>query len=263
MKAKAVAGPAVLVGALLLGACSSAVSPTPTASSSDTTSAANQPVTADGPVSFQTSDGFLLEGVLYGSDAVSPTAVVLAHMFPADQESWRPTAMHLADQGFAALTFNFRGYGDSEGEKDIANIDRDVGAALDFLLSQGFDQVVLVGASMGGTASVIVASQRTNDVVGLVSLSAPRSFQSLDASVAAQNMNVPSLFIASQNDGAAPDNAQWFADNGAGSAAVQIYSGSAHGTDIFDGPHQDALGTLLLDFLEDPQATVDALKGNG
>ena len=37
--------------------------------------------------------------------------------------------------GFPALTLNFRGYGESEGSRDIELIDRDVEAAIDYLVA--------------------------------------------------------------------------------------------------------------------------------
>ena len=259
--AKLPAIPAALVGAVLLGACTGATaSPASTLPASAPDAAVP---TAGRPVSFQTSDGLLLEGVFYEPDTSRSVAVVLAHMFPADQDSWKSTAIRLSENGFLALTFNFRGYGDSQGPLDIALLDRDVEAALDFVLSRGPTQATLVGASMGGTASVIVAARRSGDVAGVVSLSSPRSFRGLDASVAIQDVTVPVLFIASKGDSGALDAARWFAGNASGLTAVQVFEGSAHGTDLLEGQAQEIVETLILDFITDPEAAASMLTGDG
>ena len=44
--------------------------------------------------------------------------VVLSHMGGADQGAWNPLPEHLMELGYAALTFDFRGHGKSQGELD-------------------------------------------------------------------------------------------------------------------------------------------------
>jgi len=61
-------------------------------------------------VSFTTSDGVLLRGHLYGS---GETGVILAHMYPADQSDWTDFAEILAAHGYQGLTFDFRGFTES------------------------------------------------------------------------------------------------------------------------------------------------------
>ena len=142
-------------------------------------------------VSFNTEDGIQLSGHLFGSGDVG---VVLSHMRPADQESWWPFARVLKGKGYQALAYDFRGYRDSQGEVDIDNIDRDVQAAVDFIKSKGVSRVFLIGASMGGTASLKVASRE--DVAGVITLSAPWAIEGLDAQEDIKAVLAPKLFIA-------------------------------------------------------------------
>ncbi len=79
----------------------------------DSTSASVDAGTAH-KVSFATDDGVTLGGHLFGKGT---SGVILAHMYPADQTSWYPTAERLAQEGFLVLTFDFRGYSDSEGSR--------------------------------------------------------------------------------------------------------------------------------------------------
>ncbi|HKZ76468.1 MAG TPA: alpha/beta hydrolase, partial [Actinomycetota bacterium] len=113
-------------------------------------------------VTFTSADGVKLEGRLFGD---GPVGVVLSHMLPADQTSWWDFARKLSEGGYMALAFDFRGFcpggdaGCSEGDKDIGALWQDVVGAIGFLRSEGATQVMLVGASMGGTASLVAAAQ--------------------------------------------------------------------------------------------------------
>ncbi len=79
----------------------------------------------------------------------------------ADRDAWGEVPALLQAQGYAVLTFDFRGHGQSEGKLDPPNAATDVETALAFLRSHpqvDAEHVALLGASMGGLASVIVAA---------------------------------------------------------------------------------------------------------
>jgi len=121
------------------------------------------------PVKFTTEDRITLSGQLF--DGGGEMTVILSHAFPTDQRSWTAFARLLAeDHGYVVLTYDFRGYGESGGDTIIPDLDRDVRAALEFVRGSGAARVVLIGASMGGTASLRVAA--TQPVAGVVAVSA-------------------------------------------------------------------------------------------
>lgn len=199
------------------------------------------------PVTFRTEDGFLLEGKVYGEGA---RAVVLAHMFESEQSSWAGFARRLAKEGFQALTFNFRGYGESQGRKDVAIIDRDVKAAVRYLLEKRqADRVVLVGASMGGTASIVAAS--AIEVQGVVTVSAPVSFRGLDAASAARLVTAPALMVAAQDDQEAASSAEDLYRAVAGPRDLRIVAGRDHGTDLLQGSQGSRVTDLLRSFISE------------
>ena len=202
-------------------------------------------------VSFKTEDDVQIKGRLFGE---GQTGVVLAHMYPADQTSWWEFAQVLADQGYVALAFDFRGYGDSGGRKEIIRIDRDVEAAIEFLQDQGASTIFLIGASMGGTASLKVAASQS--VAGVVSLSAPVKF--LGVSVEAERIRVPVLLMASEGDRSAKNSVQDLIVNRiiGGSQLVErvVYAeGNDHGTDILKGENAVAATQAILGFLKQRQ----------
>lgn len=203
-------------------------------------------------VSFTTDDGILLKGRLFGQ---GDTGVVLAHMFPTEQRSWWAFAGRLADHGYTALTFNFRGYGEgterSGGDKKIKLIHDDVRAAVKFLKDRGASQVFLVGASMGGTASLKVAGHRQGVVEGVVSLSAPLDFKGLD--VKDERVRIPALLMASEGDGSAKESLRRMVEAGVIEEAAErvIYDKSGdHGSEILTGENGADAASKILAFLK-------------
>jgi len=204
-------------------------------------------------VTFTTKDGVTLSGTLFGSGT---RGVVLAHMYPADQTSWHTIAADLAADGYLVLTFDFRGYGASEGEKEIDQIDKDVSAAFSRIAQAGATQIVLVGASMGGTASLMAAVDlQTLSAVrlaGVVTLSSPVEFKGLSAAEAVAALGVPMLFIAAEDDVGA-DNARALLDL-AKSSGLLIVAGDEHGTELFAGPDSAKVRDALWQFLSQNMA---------
>lgn len=197
-------------------------------------------------VTFRTQDGFVLEGTLFGSGS---KAVVLAHMYPADESSWFDFARRLEDHGYLALTFNFRGYGKSQGDKDVAVIDRDVRAAIDFVRGRkGVTGVALAGASMGGTASLIAASASPVDAV--VTLSAPVEFMGLDASHAVSLAKASKYFIASTEDVSAADSAGRLYRSSDPPRDIELIPGKLHGTGILEGPKGEEMAAKIIAFID-------------
>lgn len=208
------------------------------------------------PVTFRSIDGVELSGRLFGPEEAT-AGVVLAHMLPADQSSWFDFAGELGDAGFRALTFDFRGYcpggdaGCSEGDKDIAAIWQDAQGAVELLRDDGVERIALVGASMGGTASLIVASGEGDGVAAVVTLSAPRSIEGLTAGPdVVARVTAAKLFLAGTGDGSAAEDAQAFYAQGPPPKRVEILTTDDHGTDMLTGNQGSAAGTLILGWLD-------------
>lgn len=202
------------------------------------------------PVSFTTEDGVTLTGHLFGS---GDAGIVLAHMYPADQTSWNPAAQRLAEEGYLVLTFDFRGYGESEGNKDIAEIGYDAIAALLAIADAGAGRVAIIGASMGGTASLIAADYGQSlsrfAVSGVATLSAPVEFRGLSAEEAVPRIQIPMLFIAAEEDTGA-DGARELEKLSGDRGELHILPGNEHGTNMLDGETADQVWELLLGFLD-------------
>jgi pimeloyl-ACP methyl ester carboxylesterase len=205
-------------------------------------------------VSFPSADGITLEGRLLGEGSVG---IVLSHMRPSDQTSWWDFAKDLADQGYLVLTYDSRGYcpggvaGCSAGDQDLGEIWRDVVGAVGFLRSRGASRVALVGASMGGTASLMAAAQDRVQVDVVVTLSAPRDFEGMDLTPdVLTRVSAAKLFIAGTGDGSAAEDAQTLYEMSPPPKRVEILTTDDHGTDILAGDQSGPARTLILTYLE-------------
>ena len=222
--------------ALALSGCGGEATPTSPAKATATYQA----------VTFLSTDGLELSGHLFGEGDV---VVILAHMFPADQGSWQDFARELAEEGYMALTFDFRGYGSSQGPREIDQIDKDVEGALDYVEELGASSIVLTGASMGGTASIKVAARR--EVSGVISLSGAVEFRGLEALADVKQVQVPKLFIAADGDQSARQSLETLYDSSPGEREFLVLAGSsAHGTDLLKGTESRRVREEILGFLE-------------
>ncbi len=80
-----------------------------------------------------------------------------------------------AAAGCAALRFDFRGRGESDGDPSILTVSNeieDLAAADAFVRDLGYSRVMAVGSSLGGTVAILTGA-RGLDLVGLVTIAAP------------------------------------------------------------------------------------------
>ncbi|MGH2637577.1 MAG: alpha/beta hydrolase family protein, partial [Actinomycetota bacterium] len=204
-------------------------------------------------VEFDAADGVRLEGRLFGE---GDAAVVLSHMRPADQTSWFRFADRLADDGYLVLTYNFRGYcpggtgGCSGGERDIGAIWQDVVGAIDYVRSRGATSVSLVGASMGGTASLVAAAHEGVDVRAIVTLSAPGSVEGLVADgTLLSTITSGKLFIAGVGDAPAAADAESLYAQSPPPKRVEVVPADDHGTDLLTGGQGEVVRRLIETYL--------------
>jgi pimeloyl-ACP methyl ester carboxylesterase len=193
------------------------------------------------------SDGVRLDARHF--PAAGERLVILLHMYPANQTSWFGFAEELQARGIDALTFDFRGYGMSGGEKDPGVADLDARAALAFARARGFERVVLIGASMGGTAAIVVAADEAVD--GVATLSAPAAMSELDAATVIAGVQAPVTLVAANDDLSGAESARDLAARAdLGERDVLLVAGRAHGTELLEEHGHETVRGWLLDFLD-------------
>lgn len=225
-------------------------SPTFTPQPTDTPQPTATPVVAVETVTFTTQDNVKLAGTLFGEGEF---AVILAHMgMPGvDQTSWHPFARLLAERGFTALTFDFRGVGQSEGYTQYNYLVYDIYAAIQFLTDRGYEHIVCIGASMGGTSCMRAALDR--DLAGLGVLAStlsngdPTDVSRLELLL----LTLPKVFAYAQSDFLlVVTDMRFMSERAPEPKMVQVFPGSAHGTNLFNTEFGSQLTDLLVNFLE-------------
>jgi pimeloyl-ACP methyl ester carboxylesterase len=187
-------------------------------------------------VLFTSSNGLQLTGAELGS---GPVGIVLAHQYMGNLCDWFPYADRLRDRGWRVLAFDF----------DSGLVVGVLGAAAE-LRREGATKVVLVGASMGGAASLAAAATISPPVDGVVSLSSPLTFQGVNASGAARQLTIPVLFMDALADGDFTAAARaMYAGCPSPHKQLLLLQGNDHGVELLTGsvaaPAEAALESFI------------------
>lgn len=133
---------------------------------------------------FDNGRGQRLSAILDRPVDDSPIAyAIFAHCFTCSKtyKAVRHISRALAAEGFAVLSFDFTGLGDSEGDfadtSFSSNVD-DVVAAAEFLADNHGAPAVLIGHSLGG-AAVMMAASRIPSATAVVTIAAPANLSHL------------------------------------------------------------------------------------
>jgi pimeloyl-ACP methyl ester carboxylesterase len=118
-------------------------------------------------------------------------AVVLAHQSSGSLCQWWPYARSLAAR-FRVVAFDFDGTGASP--PGDGNYPGEVAAAAKWARRHGARRIVVMGASMGGTAVMVAAARLGDSIAGVIDLSGPAEFAGMNALGAARRVHVPALF---------------------------------------------------------------------
>lgn len=201
----------------------------------------------------ETRDGVRIYAAAAGD---GPQAVVLLHESGgAGLCGWLPTMRWLSANGIRAFAIDFRGYPPS-GSPALAiyhHYAQDIQAAVDAARTLGAKDVFVMGASMGGAATVAEAPKLKN-VAGVISLSGELELPTseLDAIGAAPKVVVPFLFVGTEADGYVLGSEARRLTRAVGSKdkQVRIFSGGYHGWDLLDvAPYRARVKTLILNWL--------------
>ena len=208
-------------------------------------------------VNFTTDENDNLSATLF--DGEGDIVVLYLHMGKAKasdntQKDWHSFARFIADQGYPALTLDFRGRGKSGGEFENDLLPLDVLATLQFLKERSYERFVCVGAGMGGLTCMRLAVDGV-DFEGLVVLSA-----SLEAgpnnkitTTEIAQIEIPKLYFYGENDGFGFSDAMEtiYASSTSPKNLVVCPDTAAHGTELLNLACGDKITQQILAFLDE------------
>lgn len=195
---------------------------------------------------FDDGAGDSIAGVAVGQPG--GTWVVLAHMAGGSVCQWLGYGRQLTAAGYRVLAIDLPGEGAS-GDSTVT-IDAAVTRAVGYVRSERrAARVVLMGASMGGTAVLAAAPSITPAVAGVVALSAPASYRGVSTDGKVSRLAVPALYVAGAAEGGFSQTAQSFADTtpaGTPKRLLLVPADSDHGTELLrSAAVQDAIRDFL------------------
>jgi pimeloyl-ACP methyl ester carboxylesterase len=155
------------------------------------------------PVWFNDGAGGVIAGISQGE---GPVVVVLSHQNNSDGCEWLPFGAELVREKYRIVAIDLPGFGASATSP--ATPSQAVASVATALWQQGATSIALVGASMGGTASVVGSTETQAPVNGVVTLSSPISFAGMDASLSVGKMTAAALYITGKGDGDLAANAE-------------------------------------------------------
>ncbi len=224
----------------------------------------DSPIRGGTAVKITSPDGVVLVGSLFEAAKPSSPALLLLHQWQSDRHSYDDFAKRMQAKGFAVLSIDGRGFGEStkkadgsaisagRTEADVKAMLGDVGAAFDFLAKQkNVDpaRIGIVGASYGSSLALIFAAE--NPKVKLVAGLSPGLdyFGNMPTEPAVQKYgDRPLLLVAASDDQESADAvAKLKATGGKDKYETKVYEKGGHGTGLFKA--KVGLEDLLEGFL--------------
>jgi pimeloyl-ACP methyl ester carboxylesterase len=153
----------------------------------------------DKQVAFNGADGFALKGTFYSVGKAGP-GILLLHQCNADRRIYDDLATMLVAAGYNVLAFDFRGFGETKGQRSDEQMPRDVDAAIDFLISQPTVNKRALGV-VGGSCGVnqaVQAGRRHPEIRTLVLLSG--GTDAAGEAYVRSSPHIPILGAASEED---------------------------------------------------------------
>ena len=120
-------------------------------------------------ITFQTSDGLTLRADSVRSSSKSGGShsgtVLLLHGGGQSRLSWKSTASVLADAGYQCVSADLRGHGESDWSKTGDYSSESFLSDVELIMDRLPKPIMLVGASLGGIVSLLVAGERRPEQV--------------------------------------------------------------------------------------------------
>lgn len=212
-------------------------------------------------VRLSTRDGITLVGSYYPPARGPAPAILLLHMLARDRTDWNPLAAKLQAAGWAVLSLDLRGHGESRlqggktlhwrdfSDADFNKMVLDVEAAqehLKGLKEVDLNRIAIVGASIGCNIALNFASDHPQ-VRALVLLSPGLEYRGVLSEPAMRRYGAsgrPALIVASADDPYSADSSKRLKSLAEARTTLILYPRAGHGTRMLT-QERDMEGRIL------------------
>ena len=210
-------------------------------------------------VTIQSSDNWELKGDYYPPipRVKNAPGLLLLPAFGGNRAAYKETAPFFQKKGYAVLTIDLRGMGESRQKNNPNNIpnlkgiDNDVQAAMNFLVSRKETDTSRLGVLAASTIcnAAVHAIDHDNRVRAVVLLSG--AYDSTATQLLTSDDFPPSLIVASYDDKIGIKNAVSLREKmGNPKSKVQLFLNAGHGLNMFWSPNGKELGDLMVKWFE-------------
>jgi pimeloyl-ACP methyl ester carboxylesterase len=181
---------------------------------------------------------------------VQTPLIILFHMLSGNQWDWKTLPKTLYEKGYAVLTLDLRGHGDSTYKKKTINVWREFDEAEWAKLAQdpqvwlkmirknpalncvNTHQLGLIGASMGANIAIQYAGSNPKEVMATAMLSPGIDYRGVKTLEPIKKAQGAFFFIASQEDAYAVSSSETLYKTASGHRKMKVFKDAGHGTDI-------------------------------
>ena len=190
-------------------------------------------------ITYTTEDGGVIEASFFKGN--QDLAVIFAHGAIFNKESWYFMAEKLQKENISSLSLDFRGYGNSKSGNTNKRL-LDILGAIDYLKEKGFNNIAIVGGSMGGAAILNALDVNIDTVIKKVVLLAPAGGSPITSKA------VNKLFVVSKEERLFASVNEIYNESSQ-PKELKIYPGSFHAQHMFKAEYSNELTNLIIDFL--------------
>ena len=183
---------------------------------------------------------------------------MLLHMNGGKRLDWEPFARQLAEAGYAALTVDMRGHGDTGGQKDWELAADDLQQVWAYLTSrEDVDETraAIAGASIGANMSLVTGVDEPSVKTVIMLSPGLNYFDVTTDDRIVQYGDRPSLIVASEEDTLSADSSEELHQLAVGENELVMYQGAGHGTNMF--AREPELADLMIAWFDQHVAKRD------
>lgn len=212
------------------------------------------------------SHGWNIGGTMYpAKNKANPTkSIILLHALGETRDSYPVSFIEKLHDGVpeaVIIAIDMRGHGESTDPKsweqfsdfEFKGMQNDVTDAAIYVNDRypTVDEHYVVGASIGSTAAILAGARET-DIVKVAMISPGMEYRGISIESAADDYLRPLLLVASSGDTYSEESIGEIESLSSSLITKKIYSGSAHGTDLFAATANDAepLDDVIIKFLK-------------
>ncbi|MBS1768887.1 MAG: alpha/beta fold hydrolase [Acidobacteria bacterium] len=269
---------AIISLAVFLAACGSPAANNSTANNTTSNAAPSPSVVPEfqakaETVTIDTPDGVKLVGSFYKSQGPNAPALLLMHQWTANRHTYDEFAERMNQNGYAVLSFDGRGFGESnkkaDGTEVKVDLDKgidpklllaDANAAVEFLSKQqnvDANKIGIIGASYGSSVAIMYAADHPNIAAVVLLSPGVNYFDNLPTIPAIKNYGTrPILLVAAKDDKDSAEAVEKLMEDSENpNAEATVYPDGGHGTAIFarkdpDNKAAHPLTDLMQKFLD-------------